>query len=556
MHQVEPHVLGALLTRSELESIASELGLGGMEVSDAALARRILEHPEGEKLVVAADLGIARALGTLFQGLARENGFVDAGPDWIAFNAHEAYVEAVLKPGMDPSIVVSIDAFLLSSEDAQPSRAEVSAWVSAQPRPVLGSLAVGSRPRDGGIEEFLPVLSLDAVFDGVLGEFVAELIAPFVDAWDNRSVAVVTDDLEFGPGGEPYRVRSPADMQPRNAWLLVGTEASFPDPDALDESRMLADAGVNDLMWTAPKNGDIGDLVLFYFLSPRKAVHFVARLASRPFWRSDVTVAADKPVDAHQWWAYVTPLLEVEPISYSVLREAHGGHLPLRGRSGHYLSPEVVSGLHFTAVHPNQQPEVDHVATVPVRGDDLPNPESTTFDQWRSIASGQLPLEAKVSEHIVRPLAYLVYGPEWEWTGGDRELRIDPTVGPVVIREQQVASGFVDFVFNYPASTPALAIEVKLTILRPQSGVWGDSPDFRQLRRYMHDLGTPGLLIDAQRILLVRAGEDEPFAEVIRAQATWDDIALIHDLMLSHMAAREPRSVVLPVSRRRVGRRG
>ncbi|MFF0911853.1 hypothetical protein ACFWZW_14265 [Microbacterium enclense] len=553
---MEPHVLGALLTRGELESIADELGLDGVEVSDAALTRRVLEHPEGEKLVVAADLSIPRALRMLFQRLARENGFLDAGSDWIAFNAEEAYVEAVLKPGMDPIIVVSIDAFLLSTEDARPSRADVSAWIADQPSPVLGSLAVGSRPRDGGTEEFLPVLSLDVVVDAVLGEFVAELIAPFVGAWDSRSVAIVTDDLEFGPGGEPYRVRSPADTQPKNAWLLVGTEASFPNSDALDESRMLADAGLNNLMWTAPKNGDVGDLVLFYFLRPRKAVHFVARLASRPFWRSDVAVAADKPVDVHQYWAYVTPLLEVEPISYSVLREAHGGHLPLRGRSGHYLSPEVVSALRFTAVYPNQQSEVDHVATVPVRGDDLPNPESTTFHQWRSIASGQLSLEAKVSEHIVRPLGHLVYGPEWEWTSGDREPRVEPSVGPVLIREQRVASGFVDFVFNYPASTPALAIEVKLAILRPQSGVWGDSPDFRQLRRYMDDLGTPGLLIDAQRILLVRAGEDEPFAEVIRAEATWDDLALIHDLMLSQMAARQSRSLVLPVRPRRVARRG
>ena len=48
----------------------------------------------------------------------------------------------------------------------------------------------------------------------------------------------------------------------------------------------------------------------------------------------------------------------------------------------------------------------------------------------------------------------------------------------------------------------------------------------------MTDLALPGLLVDAQRILLVKRGASAPVAEVIRAEATWDDIALIRDLLL------------------------
>lgn len=74
--------------------------------------------------------------------------------------------------------------------------------------------------------------------------------------------------------------------------------------------------------------------------------------------------------------------------------------------------------------------------------------------------------------------------------------------------------GYVDFVFEFDG-VPALAVEVKLAILRPVSGVWADSPDFLQLRRYMSALDVPGLLVDAQRLLLVRRGADNQAGDPI-----------------------------------------
>ena len=118
-----------------------------------------------------------------------------------------------------------------------------------------------------------------------------------------------------------------------------------------------------------------------------------------------------------------------------------------------------------------------------------------------------------------------------------------------------VPSGFVDFVFEHD-DAPALAIEVKLTVLKPASGVWADSRDFQQLRRYMSDLDLPGLLVDAQRLLLVRRGADVPFAEIVRSEATWGDIALIRELLLEVTNAERIPPTLLPTRTRRLFRRG
>jgi len=463
----------------------------------------------------------------LVEGLTREGGFIDGGPEWVMFLTEDAYVEAAVKPGLEPEHVLSIDAYLLRADDALLGEQEVQAWIDRQPSPALGVVRVGTRDREGSVVEFLPVLSVDVYLDSVLSEFVRELVFPFAEAWDKGSVAMRTDDLEFGPEGFPYRVR-PAEVAPRNAWLLMGDEASYPTPADLDAMSTEGQAGIFDTEWTAPKNGELGDLALIYFQAPRKAACFVARLASRPYWQTDLDVKAARNVERHQWWASLTPLIEIEPIPYAALQEAAEGFLPLRGRSGHYLSPATIKALRFVAKRPERQAEVDHIAQVPVGSAELPKGEETTFEEWRHVPGGLLPLEAKVSEHIVRPLLedFVFRAPH-----SRPEQRLDRSALTSLAPEFPVPVGYVDFVFEY-GFIPALAVEVKLTILRPASGLWNDSPDFRQLQRYMAELGVPGLLVDAQRILLVRLGKEAPFAEVVRAEATWKDIALIRDLIL------------------------
>lgn len=462
----------------------------------------------------------------LIDELGREDGYLDGGVNWVQFLSADAYVDADIKEGESR---VRLRAYPLGEDRSDLRDDAVIDWVERQPRPISGLVQAVIEEQGDGAEKLVPRLVFERPVAGFSTDHIEDDIFQFAEAWDAASVSGPRPQLAFEKG-------DPTEMLPQNAWMLMGDEASYWREDELREIQGEGVVGVYDTLWTAPKNGELGDLVLLYYTAPRKAACFVARLASRPFWRTDLHVNADRTVDSHQWWAYLTPPIEIQSIPYKTLREAAGGYLPLRGKSGRYLPPEVIRALVFVAARPDQQPELERAVRVPAGHAELPDRLRMTFDQWRRIPSGLLSLEAKVSEYVVRPLGEWVYGPDRAWTGGTREPHIEPTVGPLVIPEYRVPSGFVDFVFQYPASTPALAVEVKLSVLRPSSGVWADSPDFRQLRRYMDDLGTPGLLADAQRLLLVRRGEDSPFAEIVRTEATWEDMALIRDLILEQEA--------------------
>ena len=318
----------------------------------------------------------------------------------------------------------------------------------------------------------------------------------------------------------------PDPMQPENAWLLIGDEASFPSAEELAEMRSAAQAGVYDNDWTAPMNGAEGDLVLIYFMAPRKAAHFVARLASLPFWDSEVEVNALTPVDPHQWWAYTTAFIEIEPIPFRAIQEAQDGFLVLKGRSGKYLYPETIAALTFTAKNPTQQPELDLVAQRPQGDSRLPDKKTMTLGEWKSIPSGLLPLEAKVSEYIVEPLAeFITSAPHW----------FGPTL--TLKREHKVPKGSVDFLMIVD-EVPVAAVEVKLAVRRPANGVWADSPDFQQLKRYMDHLQLPGILIDAHSILLVDPGDDSPRDEFARADASTGMVDRIGVFIQNHASKK------------------
>lgn len=459
------------------------------------------------------------ALSRLLAELGREEGHIESGPHWVEFLSADAYIDANIKEGGSR---VQIRAYLLNDDRGEPTDDEVLTWVNAQPRPASGIVEAFNQQDDDGVERLVPRLVFERPVNGFTTDAIDDDIFRFAEAWETRSVADAQAGADFAEG-------NPAEGLPQNAWLLMASEAAYLGADDLNKASYEGTVGIYDTLWTAPKNGELGDLVLVYFLAPRKAACFVARLASRPFWRNDLAVNADRKLNDNQWWAYLTPLMEIEPIPYSTLQEAAGGYLPLRGRSGHYLGPETIKALNFTATNPNQQEELDRIAQPPTGLPELPDARTLSFDEWRQIPSGLLPLEAKVSEYIVQPLQRLIW--EAPYSTSEHPL-IDMSLGPILSREYRVSSGFVDFVLEFGGPPkPALAIEVKLAILQPASGVWGDSADFRQLRRYMDDLGTPGLLIDAQRILLVHRGADAPFAEIARTTATWDDVGRIRDLI-------------------------
>jgi len=452
-------------------------------------------------------------LNRMFQELTRDDGYSGSGPRWVAFLSADAYIEFRIKDG--DSGVLHIDATLLNGDDPLPTEGEVLDWVDQQPVPALGVISLISDESDDGSVEFRPLLTFEVGLDSIVSEFIDQNVLPFADAWERRVVAQVSP-IEAGA----YRL-DPVRIEPQNAWLLMGDEASYPTAEALAEMWSKGKGGIFGTDWTAPKNGDLGDLVLCYFIAPKRAACFVGRLASRPFWETDIEVNAIKTVGRHQWWVYLTPLVEIEPIPFSTLQAAQDGQLLLKGRSGHYLHPEAVGRLTFKAKNPDQQAELDRVAQKPVGDTALPEISTITFEQWVQINPALLPLEAKVSEYIVQPLQKLLNLPS-------PQLRALPDL---VLRPQhRVSKGVVDFVVS-AAEVLLAAVEVKLAVERPGSGIWSESPDFQQLRRYMDVLNLPGILIDAHSILLVKVGADSPHAEIIRAKATPEDLGLIREIL-------------------------
>ncbi|MTB87054.1 hypothetical protein H9L21_08195 [Aeromicrobium senzhongii] len=218
-------------------------------------------------------------------------------------------------------------------------------------------------------DEDRAVLSPRIVFETPIGEYTTLSgiwknhhgeTAKFGVAWRGREIADSTEhdpmvlrDYRFPPSQRPF-------VEPKNAWLLMGDSASRLSDEESWEFQREGRAGIYNAMWTAPRNIEVGDLVLFYFVSPVKAVHYVARAASRAFWRDDIEVNADSPVGDKQWWAYFTPPVEIEPITYAQLRDAQNGHLNLRGRSGHFLHRETIGALSLRAKFARQQEVAAH----------------------------------------------------------------------------------------------------------------------------------------------------------------------------------------------------
>lgn len=391
----------------------------------------------------------------------------------------------------------------------------VNDWVYRQPAPASGIIQTGYldderwRPR---LVFERPAEPRDWSTDPIQDD-----IERFATAWRNDI------DVDYPNNSRPtYTITDdPRDVAPANAWLLKGTEASYPSPDELRGDREAADVGIFTLEWTTAAQTQVGDLALFYFLSPRKAVHFVARAASNAFFSRDIPVNADQPVADTQWWGHFTTLIEIEPIPVDVLRRAAGGHLPLRGRSGLYLRPDTIEALSIRAKNPADQAALDRVLAVPVGLADLPHPDDITFATWRDLAAGALPLEAHVCTHLVEPLLRDVL------TGTGLTWR----------REFPVGRRWADYVI-LDSDTPVHVIEAKKVIAHPSGRDWSESAELAQLRWYADQLGTGGSLIDSHRLLLLPRNSATPSREILRRSADTAD----RDTLRQHiLAGRESR---------------
>lgn len=308
-------------------------------------------------------------------------------------------------------------------------------------------------------------------------------------------------------------------IPPVNAWLIMSDEASEPTPQQL-RGRFTETEPAN--IWTGPPQARVGDLLLFYFKRPLKAIRYVARVASDPVFDSKIKANAVGEVSKQQWWVWYTPLVPVPEVSFKELAAMHSGHLVLKGRSGKYVSPDVMHQLLNTMwdrVAPHAAAELGSVVKVPLGDPDLPQPSTMTRAQWSAMADGAFTLEAKVEDYVVAPLLRFALG-------ADSSLK--------TLRQYPAARGKADWGV-VRKDLPTGVVETKIGVGKPgDAEKWMDSPAFIQLRRYMDVHDVPGLLIDARRMMLVDPGASGPSRTIDRRTATDTDIAAIGQ----HLGAR------------------
>ena len=293
-------------------------------------------------------------------------------------------------------------------------------------------------------------------------------------------------------------------IPPINAWLLIGDEASFPTEGGLRDSRRRPFSP--DDFWTGSKQTQPGDLLFFYFMAPRKAIHFASRAASYPFFDREIGVNADRPVDPNQWWVEYTPQVELTPVPFAELSDLMGGHLILRGKPNHYIPPAVVRGILDRAVDLDRMTEMNRlVLQEPVGSAELPDPAQVLLADWKRMADGPLKLERQVEQYVVDPLLRLAL---------PKRLSIQ--------RQYRLKSGIADYVVFESGSLRSV-IEVKVGVREPRDGDWSQSPDFQQVSRYARELDVAAALIDCNRIFLIAPGGSAPHATIERDRATAAD---------------------------------
>lgn len=375
---------------------------------------------------------------------------------------------------------------------------EVAEWVVAQPAPASGIIEYAEL--DGEAQPRL-------VFERPLGHAWAgdpllnEALL-YRDAW-RAGTDVQADQLP-----QTFRVDDdPLDITPESAWLLMGDAASLPGVGDLEFAREAANVGIFDYHWTGSSTTKKGDLVLIYFMAPHKEVRYIARAASDAQFRRDMSVNAEKEVQASQWWVAITPPTPIQAIPVAELRAAFGGHLPLRGKSGRFVPPDALGALTFTAEDGCDQAYVDLVAKAPTGLASLPDPTTMTSVDWSAIAGGAFRLEADVSAYVVEPLL------RWALEGTQLTYR----------REVRVSRRFADYVV-FDGERPVHVIEVKKRIRRDAGSPWSASGDFNQVSWYAEQLKVPCSLIDAHHLILIAPAAIEPHKIIERSSATREDI--------------------------------
>ncbi|MCB1028265.1 MAG: hypothetical protein KDB24_10945, partial [Microthrixaceae bacterium] len=286
------------------------------------------------------------------------------------------------------------------------------------------------------------------------------------------------------------------EMEPRNAWLLMADSASMPTEEELVEQRTSGEEGLPQ--WTCPKHIQPGDVVFLYFKAPDKEVRFAARALTYAWYDPTSGVNSVGDVDPHQWWTLLSPLVPVDPIPFKQLEECFGHKLILRGKPTHYVPPRAFDRIVSELGELDDEQAL--VLQRPVGNDELPPAATIGLAELNEMAAGALATESMVEEYIVEPLLSLAF---------------PASDGFRITRQHRLESGRIpDFAVSKGDELVGL-VEAKLGIGRG-SGPLAGCPEVEQILRYCKEAGLPGLLIDANEIVLVSPDADEPVGYVDR----------------------------------------
>lgn len=433
---------------------------------------------------------------------------VVANASVVEFDSDDCYVVISIQ---EPSPTLRIRVYFPTDDEEL-----VRGWVDQQDAPASGIL------QHAEIDDLWSprlVFERPARLRDWATDAMADDILRYSEAWSKGTPVSPRKD----PAARFVIEDDPIELVPASAWLLFGTEPSFPTTGALEQNRIASQVGIYDWDWTTASQTSPGDLALFYFQAPRKAVHFVARAATYPYFSRDITVGADKPVTQAQWWGRFTRLIPIEPILLNDLRTAADADLLLRGRSGKFLPPHIIDALDFRALDPADQVELDQVLVTPAGLADLPSPADIDSDTWRLMSPGAFPLEAHVSSHIVEPLLNIALANTG--VSFQREFRIERRLADYVLLEHE---------------RPKHVIEVKKAIRRTTGADWTGSPDYAQTRWYAERLGTAATLIDSTRILLTDE-HGSLLHDIDRQTSTETDLKTIRQHLLGGAEGRSGR---------------
>lgn len=279
----------------------------------------------------------------------------------------------------------------------------------------------------------------------------------------------------------------------------MGDEASYPPP-GLDSKKMKKGWTAK---WTACPHVEIGGTLFFYYMAPRKAIHYVGRAISRPYVDTSLKAMSHRDVHRHQWWIDYDSVVQIDPIPLSNVNKACGERLNLRGRNGKPIRTDAANRLlrQATVTYPSTREKTALKAVV--GRSELPLPSKITLPILRELSSSSLRLESHVEEFVLEPLFRLLRLPSAY--SRQRRLRIERKIADYAILLK---------------GKPHCIIEAKLRTSLDRDRHWSNSPDVQQAKGYASGFAARFIVVDCDEVFCFHPGKSIPCLTFSRRDLT------------------------------------